>query len=323
MTILLSHDRQPEIQSRAIDLPQSESERRKFQRAMVARASDFSLPALMALLSAMGYGEETVEFRSNLTTLHQPSLIASIEFAESQQVVVTLNIGLLASQSPLPNYVFQYMEAQTRTALLDFFGFCAHHLLRQVAKGQRWHSANQEQRESARQVLCLLGRKSTSTLHWVVSQAFPELTVHVAPGQKQVAVRSPTIRLGMTTFGDGSSFGGCSSVRLPRISVTLLAQESRCRTGEHWHSEATRRLASWVLPRLLDQELYLSVVLILCDAESWLELGRPRQLGVEPFRVPATWKLASTRRIPIFAGEVTRASLAALTAASSATEGKS
>lgn len=323
MSIQRSPERLHEAQGSTIALPPNQSERQKFQSAILARVSDFSLPALLALLFAMGYGEDTVEFRSNLTTLHQPSLIASIEFTDSQCAVVTLNIGLLASQSPLPNYVFQYIETQARTTLLDFFGFCAHQLLRQVAQGQRAHVAAQEQRESARQVLCLLGRRSTSTLHWMVSQAFPELTVHVAPGQKQVAVSSSAVRLGMTTFGDGSSFGGSSSVRLPRITVTLLAQESCCRTGEHWYGEAARRLASWVLPRLVGQELFLSVVLIICDAESWLELGGARQLGVEPFRVPPTWTAASTRRIPIFAGEVTRASLAALSASISAKEGQS
>lgn len=290
----------------------SAQERELLIARICAKIADFSLAALLATLSSLGYQESQIELRSNITTLHQPSLISSIQFESEQLVIVTLNYGLLAAQSPLPSYVLAYVETQNQGTLLDFLQYLAHHLLRQLARGQREIIPTESQRKSAQNVLCLLGCKSTSTLHWLFAQVFPELEVRVEAAKESVSVQSLGVRLGSTCFGDGSSFGGRSSVLLPRVSVTLLAEEPICRTGTHWYFEARKRLRLYLVPLLLEQQLYLSVTLLIRSATDWLRIGRARQLGVEPFLDVTTHPHASARRVPLFQGEVTRSRCAAL-----------
>lgn len=288
------------------------SARYQLQALIQRRASDFSLAALLSVLSRLGYEDSQIELRSHVTSLHQPGLIASIEFPSSQTVVITLNYGLLATQSPLPGYVLEYIETQSRTTLVDFLEFLAHHLLRQVAAGQRSLLASSSSRRTATSTLCLLGRKSISTIHWLFGQVFPELDVGVRDGQQHIRIKSPGVQLGGIQFGDGASFGGYSSVLLPMVAVTLLAEESLSPFGNHWYFEACKRLRAFILPLLLDQHLYLSVTLQVRGADGWLRIGGKRELGVEPIRTASTASSEAGRRYPIFEGEVTESRCAAL-----------
>jgi hypothetical protein len=286
--------------------------RKQLQDLVCARAGQFSLAALLATLSTLGYQESQIELRSNITSLHQPALIASIEFQDSLRVIVTLNYGLLATQSPLPGYVLEYIEKQSQTTLADFLQFVAHHLLRQFASGQRALLPACSHSRTARNVLYLLGRKSTSTIHWLFAQVFPELEVHVGSGQQCVSIKSLGVMLGFSCFGDGSSFGSQSSVQIPRVTITLLAEEPLSPLGRHWYFEAQRRLKQWVLPLLVDQQLYLSVILLVRNSTGWLCVGGQRQLGVEPIRDTTFPVAAVVRRVPLFEGEVTEMRCAGL-----------
>lgn len=304
MTSQRVHPQRPDV---VTDQSSSTPMRKQLQDLVCARAGEFSLAALLATLSTLGYQESQIELRSNTTTLHQPALIASIEFQDSLRVVVTLNYGLLATQSPLPGYVLEYIEKQSQTTLVDFLQFIAHHLLRQFAAGQRSLLPTSSHSRTASSVLCLLGRKSTSTLHWLFEQVFPDLEVHVASGQQCISIKSFGVQLGFSCFGDGSSFGSQSSVKIPRVAVTLLAEEPLGPLGRHWYFEARHRLQQWVLPRLVDQQLYLSVILQVRHCTGWLCIGGQRQLGVEPIRDTTRQVAAAVRRIPLFEGEVTPA----------------
>ena len=69
------------------------------QAAIATRATELTLPALLYALRALGYGDQDVEFCSHLTSLHQPSLVQSVEFTESpRRATVLLNTGRLAHQ---------------------------------------------------------------------------------------------------------------------------------------------------------------------------------------------------------------------------------
>ena len=194
------------------------------------------IPCQVYALRALGYGDQDVEFCSHLTSLHQPSLVQSVEFTESpRRATVLLNTGLLATQSPLPGYFLRFLEEHPDSALADLLAFFAHPLLRRMvlAQAAELDAFGPSFTPTRLRTLELLGLRSPSTIHWLFQAAFPELSVVVRRGRERVAFPCQSVRLGHTAFGDGSSFGAVAYTLLPGIEVVLHSEEPRCRTGQH------------------------------------------------------------------------------------------
>lgn len=277
---------------------------------IVRVCKQLDLGPLLRLLHALDYRGDDIEFRSQVTTLHQPSLVQAIEFRTSpRRAVVTLNVGLLATQSPLPTYVFRYIEAQSGSQLADFLGLCAHHLLRQLVASQAPELALAPAGLVAtrQQTLVLLGLSAPSTVHWLFGHTFPELEVQVERGLHEVNLALRSVSLGRTVFGDGSTFGATSRVRLPGIIVRLIADTPLCGSGEPWTHEAPARMAAWLWPLCSQQSFPLEVQLIIRDAGDCLVLGPRAELGLQPFDDASPVKRRPMRRITLFRGDVSTA----------------
>lgn len=298
--------------------------RTTLQAALERLAPRMDLAPLLRVLHAIGYSAETIVYRSQVTTLHQPNLVHSIEFealddrGSSGWAVVTLNIGLLATQSPLPSYVFRYLAAQHGTALAGFLDLCAHHLLRQVVESQVPALAFGPAGLLAaqRHTLTLLGLTTPSTLHWLLSHAFPELHVEVTRSTQRVSLAARQVMFGVTTFGDGSAFGAQSWVRVPSLCIRLWSDTPSCGTGEPWHREVPARLAAWLWPLFRNLSLHVDVELIIREASDVLSLGPSAQLGMQPF--PSLTQPLPARRLSIFRGDVRHAASSSLRASGEA-----
>ena len=96
------------------------------------------------------------------------------------------------------------------------------------------------------------------------------------------------------------------------LEVTLHSEEPRCRTGEHWHEEAVRRLVAWVLPRLTTMELQLQIKLVVQEEEGWLVLGGQPQLGLQPLYEKDPALRPRSRQLLLFRGDVSPAAIARL-----------
>ena len=87
----------------------------------------FDFVSLLRLLHTMGYRADQVFFRSTHNLSSQPSLLEAIEFRDgpSPRVIVSVNLGLLSAQTPLPSYFFKRVDQGfvDIDALVDFMAF--------------------------------------------------------------------------------------------------------------------------------------------------------------------------------------------------------
>ncbi|MFP2908788.1 hypothetical protein ACLESD_27810 [Pyxidicoccus sp. 3LFB2] len=105
-----------------VDLP--------IEERITQRIQSFDLPALMDLLAKEGYGEGHIELRSHRGTVHVSNLVHAIEFLTGpRRAIVTLNLGLLSVQTPLPSFFLKLMEELKHEALESFLGYFDHLLL--------------------------------------------------------------------------------------------------------------------------------------------------------------------------------------------------
>lgn len=286
-------------------------EENKMEAAIVAKAQRFDIAALLCALTSLDYREVDIEYRSHLTTLHHVGLVHSIEFIKKPRryVIVTVNIGLLATQNPLPSYFLSVLERQGNESLELFLNFFSHRLLQSQALGlypERDRNIFPDFHLTRRNLLALLGCKTPSTLHWLFQHAFPELEVALRRGTQQRAINTQNVTLGGTEFGDGSAFGAVTHIPVPSVEVTLFCDEPTSGTGEPWGREAQRRLRLWIFPLIFDLGLFLTVILVFRDQPSWVVLQPDRYLGYQPIYSEAqTTAPKQVRRVVLFNNELT------------------
>lgn len=250
------------------------------------RIQSFDLPALMDLLAKEGYGEHDVELRSHRGTVHAPHLVQGITFVrQPRRVIVTLNLGLLSLQTPLPSFFLKALERLEHDALESFLGYFDHVLLRaRVASlfPERDTSLLPGWEGNTGHRLGLLRPACPSTLHWLFTRAFPEAEVRVRRATRRQRIDTRGVRLGGTVLGDGNAMGGFATIPTGGMEAWLYFNEPTCGTGTPWAVEARRRLRSRVLPHLADTPLLLTVLLVLRDAQGHARLEDTHHLGYEP-----------------------------------------
>lgn len=283
----------------------------RMQRVISERAPRFGLSALLDALRALGYGDDEIQLASHPTTAHQASLVQAVRFAVPPQrgVQITLNVGLLAPQSPLPSYFQQAIERQREGALTGFLNFFAHHLLSQTVQGQfpeRSGDLFPQGPEALTDLRNLLGLRTTYALHWIFDHVFPELGVSVARVHMLRAVATRSVRLGPWELGDGATLGGQAHVPVSGASVSLFADDAVSSAGQPWPKEAERRLREQIVPVLQGHGIHLRLALILRDQRNFLVLRPQEFLGYAPlYAGPSARPLPrSARTIILWNGEL-------------------
>src|SRR5687768_5917471 len=84
------------------------SKREMLEQKIARRAKDFDLGALVTLLRAE-LPELPLRFRSHPAMSPGPTAVRDIEF-RSDAVIVTLNLGLFSSTTPLPSYFYEWLS---------------------------------------------------------------------------------------------------------------------------------------------------------------------------------------------------------------------
>ncbi|AKF85826.1 Type VI secretion, VasB, ImpH, VC_A0111 [Myxococcus fulvus] len=266
--------------------PQSPVRLAPVEERIREHAGAFDMPALLELLTKEGYGPDDVELKSHRGTVHAPRLIQSVEFARNpRRVIITVNLGLLSVQSPLPSFFLKAMESLEHDAMESFLGYFDHLLLKARFAGlfperdgallPGWESA-------AAHRLRLLRPGCPSTLHWLFSQAYPEAEVRVRRATRRQRIDTRGIRLGGAALGDGTAMGGFATVPTGGLEAWLYVDESFCGTGAAWAVEARRRLRSRVLPHLVDTPVFLTVALVIRDQHGHARVEDTSHLGYEP-----------------------------------------
>lgn len=277
------------------------------EERIAERIRDFDLPALMDVLATAGYTRSEIEFRSHRTLVSHGHLVHAIHFERQprRRVVVTVNLGLLSVQSPLPSFLFKAMDQTDHDSLEDFLAYFDHHLLRARFAGlcpERDESLLGG-REAAEDRLRLLRLSCPSSLHWLFARVFPEGEVRVRRTTEQQPMPAPGLRLGASTLGSGAAVGGFATVARGGLDVALLFSEPSSGTGTPWAVEAPRRFETHILPRLADTTLFLTVALVLRNHSSQAALGRHKYLAYEPMGDESE----RDHIVPFFSGDTAQA----------------
>jgi hypothetical protein len=290
------------------------------------RAREFTLPALLDVLRFLNYRSEDIEFRSHMSYARPSSLIHSVEFLGDEygatappgvpprrtnnsgrrKVVVTVNLGLLSVQSPLPSYLLKFAESLEGETLIDFLGFFDHHLIKRRAMSlhpERDRTVFADWAQAQSELLQMLGLGAPSTLYWLCERIYPELGIRVERSTAQKPLRAQGAVLGHAVLGEGCAFGAETSVPVGGIDITLYSDEVQSPTGVPWPKEAAQRMHQQLFKLIGGSELYLRVYLIMMDQANWLELRKDRFLGYEPMwdpsrQVPLPSPHADHRRSP-------------------------
>lgn len=286
--------------------------RAEAEAALVADAQRYDLAALRRALAGLGYSDDDIEYRSNQTSCHQSSVVAAVELlrAPRRRAVVSVNLGLLGPQSPLPSYFQKTLDRQADGSLSAFLNFFADRLLRADIAGifpERDPALFADFGQTRRQILSLLGLRAPSTVHALAQGVFPELEVGVRRTVLMRPIRTRGMIVGEWALGDGAVCGGVSTAPVSALALTLVCDHAETGTGEPWARAAERRLRTALFPLLARSGLFLRVTLVLRDVSSFLVLAPEQHLGYEPLyggEGPVEPHTRTARTVVLWSGEV-------------------
>jgi hypothetical protein len=273
------------------------------------RIQDFDAPALLELLSRLGYGEKDIEFRSYRSAAHQGQLFHSIEFTSKprRRVIITANLGLLTVQTPLPSFFFQHMDELDQDLMESFIGFFDDVLLRERFRGlfperdasllPKW-----EEPQSLEDRLTLLRLACPSSLHWLFTKVFPEAEVLVRREPRRQRIDAPNPLLGYAILGGGPPMGGFSNVPMGGLEAWVYLDEAVTGSGAPWAIEAQRRLNESILPRLTEVNLPLTVYLVLRELHGYARLHPQSYVGFDPILRQPPLPVEPPKVIILFSG---------------------
>jgi len=268
---------------------------------------EFDIVSLLHLLKTMDYAPEDIRFRSSNSTCSQPGLIQGIQFYSEpvREAVITMNMGLLSAQSPLPSYFRKKMDQEEsgRASLVDFIRYFDHCLIRNYLLNI-YPEINAfffpDWELTKRRYLQILNIRSIGTLHWLFSKVFPEIGVQVENAVLSSDVQTRPIRLGETALGFDAVFGSRTRVPINGRRITFYSDEEMTDTRVPWPKEIKNRLTNLVFPVLRPAGIDLEILLVLKSQKRWVRLHEETYLGYDRIQSDED----TYRRVRIFRGHI-------------------
>lgn len=257
-------------------------------QALKRHADRYELGALVRALLSLSFDWHDIEFEG-LDELegHRRSLVHSLRVEQTpvRRAIVTLNSGLLAAGSPLPEYFRAFIRnAPSPDALVRFLRFFDAVHLKDLAYCAEPSLGAGRASRIARAHRVRLNPNAPMVLHQLFRQMFPELSVALEPRVFTRERGAGRARIGSTM--DGQSFlGGHLAERFAGYRVVLHVTEEAAEDVLLWESEAMRRVEQ--MRRWLAQmSRSIELVLAFDRYRHGQELGQDthhRQLGVRPW----------------------------------------
>ncbi|PPD04263.1 MAG: hypothetical protein CTY29_06260 [Methylobacter sp.] len=251
-------------------------------------AGRFDPVNLLNLLTHLGYGVEQIVFAGHFSACSQARLIESIKFHHQpvKKAVITLNLGLLSGQSPLPSYFFKWVQDGSidDERFAEFFGYFDDRLLRRLLLAiypecDQTLDPNWETRK--RTSLKTLKLDSAVSLHWLTQMIFPELQVRVEKITLERSVDLGAPVLGKSQLGYQNVIGKIKKLPVPGKRITLIADTADFHKDQPWPHEIESRLQTLMFPVFTGMELDLEIWLIIRSQSGWLSLKQNSYLGYE------------------------------------------
>lgn len=277
------------------------------EKKIAERVYEFDIISLLRLLISLGYRAEEVRFKSNDSICSQPAMIHEITFVQEPvpEVLITLNLGLLSAQSPLPSYFRKRLDEDITgsRSFVDFIGYFDHHLIRDYVCNiypeiNRFFFPSWEL--TKRRFLHVLDLKSCNCLHWLFQKVFPEIGVQAEKALLGRDLKSEQVRLGASALGSDSVFGKQNIVLIHGWQITLYSDEETTPRKVPWPREIKNRLNELVFPLLRPVGIDMEIYLVLTTQKRWARLHRETYLGYDRIR----GERESYRRIRIFRGHI-------------------
>ncbi len=267
----------------------------------------FDFISLLRLLHTMGYRQDQIVFRSCQRLSSQPCLLESIKFRDTPEpkVIVTVNLGLLSAQTPLPTYFLKQMDQGfiDPDSFADFLSFFDRHLLQRFILSL-YPEINPELFPdwtlARRQFAGMLNLRSCTILHWLFSVVFPELAVSVEKAVLSRSLETKDIVLGRSCLDGRSVFGKRAHQPVHGLRVVLTSEDERTGMGVPWPREIRGRMEAIVFPLLKSVGIDLEVFLVIRSQTSWARLHAESFLGYDRIKGGARQQ----RRVPIYRGHL-------------------
>ena len=271
----------------------------------------FDVISLLRTLERIGYGRDEVLFKSHHSLSSQPGLIHEISFQElpARRVTVTLNLGLLGVQTPLPSYFQKKLDRGMldTQAFLDFIGYFDHVILHDylfAVYPEINRSVFSDWELAKRQLLMMMDLQSPATLHWLFRLVFPELGIQARKAVLSRDLTAIPLVLGKAALGSDAVFGKKSSTPVLGRRVTLFSETEFTNQGIPWAREIRERLDTVVFPLLRSVGIDLEILLVIRSRESWSKLDSESYLGYDSIRGGQTPR----RRVRVFSGRLVESS---------------
>jgi hypothetical protein len=263
--------------------------------------------SLLHLLRFTGYRLEEIYFKGHVGVASQPCLIEGIHFQYEpvRRVTISLHLGLLAPQGPLPSYFLRKLDKGLldANAFFEFIGFFDHPILRQYILSTYpelnpdffpdWGKAKRDR-------LLMLDVRSCTSLHWVCRLVFPELEIKVEKAVLSRSLETTHIVLGDAVLGSDAIFGKRAFVPVYGKRITFFAYEERTAQREPWPKVIRRRFEACIFPLLQSMGVSMEIFLVIHAQTSWARLHGESYLGYDMLRGAQ----AQARRVLIFSGQV-------------------
>ncbi|MCP4582198.1 MAG: hypothetical protein GY839_11335 [candidate division Zixibacteria bacterium] len=262
-----------------------ETGNKELEARINSRISDFDLLALMRLLQHEGFDPGCILFQSHRTESSIYSLIHEVILKENW-AVISINIGLLSSQSPLPDYFFKNMESDSldQEKFIYFIRFFDHIMILNYIKNvypeiSQEYFSNWEW--TKRQYLELLNLKSISVQHWLFQLVYPEFKIVSKRGKSYQTVQSDSFELGGSRFSDGAVLGG--KLRIPVSSTRIVIRYENEFIGicDKWIDLVNDRFYSRLYHLFVDKEIHLDITMTFPEWRKRLHLAEGAGLGYE------------------------------------------
>ncbi|HCY86360.1 MAG TPA: hypothetical protein DHV36_14590 [Desulfobacteraceae bacterium] len=251
-------------------------------------ATRFDLISLIRLLRHIGYEDHQIRFKSYNTQLSQKSLIQEIKFRKwpGEIAELTLNLGLLAPQTPLPSYFQKIIDKGMIdvNAFYLFLNFFDQPLTEELVKSVMPEENTKlfpDWDQTRMNFIKMLDLKSVNSLHWFVSLFFPELTLRVDKISSRRDIATNPFVLGRAVLGDTATFGARTNIATRGVRITLFSEEERTNKDVPWPKEIRRRLETHVFPVLSTVGVDIQVVLVIRFQETWAKLEQNSYLGYD------------------------------------------
>lgn len=264
-----------------------------FEQKISEEARRFDLRPLLELLRSKGYPRSDVFYESS-SQGRTSSLVDAVRFEQQpiRRVVLTVNLGLLASGALIPSYFFEVIERTDEPErFYDFIRFFDHWVIARLVEALYPEDDTRLFRDwdaVRRSFVRMLGVPSISTLHWLAALHFPELRVSVERKGFPNEMSSHALRTGISKLDGSSVLGTRYEADAAGFLVELTAEEETDARGRGWATVVRERLNEQLLPLLAAHRVALSVRLRVLEHASWaaLEEGAARRgyLGYDRIR---------------------------------------